>query len=233
MISEVNILENLRQNLILQKKSLSVLIDPDKVEVEHISKILNRLPTQVDYIFVGGSCVENHKTDKVVKALKALSQLPIILFPGNVNQISAHADAILFLSLMSGDNPEYLVRQQVKSVRYLQYTSLEIIPTAYILIDGGKTTAVEEVSQTKAISQHEVQNIVDTAVAGMYSGKQLIYLEAGSGAKFPVKTEIIKAVKEQISIPLIVGGGIKTDKQQQMAYDAGADMVVMGTVFEQ
>lgn len=233
MISEVNILENLRQNLILQKKSLSVLIDPDKVEVEHISKILNRLPTQVDYIFVGGSCVENHKTDEVVKALKALSQLPIILFPGNVNQISAHADAILFLSLMSGDNPEYLVRQQVKSVRYLQYTSLEIIPTAYILIDGGKTTAVEEVSQTKAISQHEVQNIVDTAVAGMYSGKQLIYLEAGSGAKFPVKTEIIKAVKEQISIPLIVGGGIKTDKQQQMAYDAGADMVVMGTVFEQ
>lgn len=233
MISEVNILENLRQNLILQKKSLSVLIDPDKVEVEHISKILNRLPTQVDYIFVGGSCVENHKTDKVVKALKALSQLPIILFPGNVNQISAHADAILFLSLMSGDNPEYLVRQQVKSVRYLQYTSLEIIPTAYILIDGGKTTAVEEVSQTKAISQHEVQNIVDTAVAGMYSGKQLIYLEAGSGAKFPVKTEIIKAVKEQINIPLIVGGGIKTDKQQQMAYDAGADMVVMGTVFEQ
>lgn len=233
MISEVNILENLRQNLILQKKSLSVLIDPDKVEVEHISKILNRLPTQVDYIFVGGSCVENHKTDEVVKALKALSQLPIILFPGNVNQISAHADAILFLSLMSGDNPEYLVRQQVKSVRYLQYTSLEIIPTAYILIDGGKTTAVEEVSQTKAISQHEVQNIVYTAVAGMYSGKQLIYLEAGSGAKFPVKTEIIKAVKEQISIPLIVGGGIKTDKQQQMAYDAGADMVVMGTVFEQ
>ena len=134
---------------------------------------------------------------------------------------------------MSGDNPEYLVHQQVKSVRYLQQTNLEIIPTAYILIDGGKTTAVEEVSQTKAISQNEVQKIVDTAVAGMYSGKQLIYLEAGSGAKFPVKPEIIKAVKQQINIPLIVGGGIRTNQQRQTAYDAGADMVVMGTVFEE
>ena len=233
MISQVNILEELRQNLILQKKSFSVLIDPDKVEAGKIISILNRLPEDTDYIFVGGSCVENHKTDEVVKALKTLSQLPIILFPGNVNQISTHADAVLFLSLMSGDNPEYLVHQQVKSVRYLQHTNLEIIPTAYILIDGGKTTAVEKVSQTKAIPQLEVQKIVDTAVAGMYSGKQLIYLEAGSGAKFPVQPEIIKAVKQQINIPLIVGGGIRTNQQRQIAYDAGADMVVMGTVFEE
>ena len=233
MISQVNILEELRQNLILQKKSFSILIDPDKVELENINSILNRCPEETNYIFVGGSCVENHKTNKVVKALKTFSGLPIILFPGNVNQISAHADAILFLSLMSGDNPEYLVHQQVKSVQYLQQTNLEIIPTAYILIDGGKTTAVEEVSQTKSIPQDEVQKIVDIAVAGMYSGKQLIYLEAGSGAKFPVKSEIIKAVKQQINIPLIVGGGIRTNQQRQTSYDAGADMVVMGTVFEE
>jgi putative glycerol-1-phosphate prenyltransferase len=232
MISQVNILDELHQKLMLQQKSFSVLIDPDKVEVKKVSSILSRLPKDTDYIFVGGSCVENHKTDEVVKAIKAISELPVILFPGNINQISPHADAILFLSLMSGDNPEYLIHQQVKSVQYLRQTNLEIIPTAYILIDGGKTCTTERVTGTKAIPQTEVQSIVDIALAAQYAGKKLIYLEAGSGARFPIKSEIIKDVRKEIDVPLIVGGGIRTKKQRQIAYDAGADMVVMGTVFE-
>lgn len=232
MIAQSHILQLIQQNVNLQKKAFAVLIDPDKVEVDDLSSTLNQLPKDTDFILVGGSCVENLKTDLVVKAIKALIDLPVILFPGNVNQITPHADAILFLSLMSGDNPEYLIHQQVKSIKQLKNTNLEILPTGYILIDGGKTTAVEQISKTQAIPQTEVNQIVDIALAGQYSGKQLIYLEAGSGARFPVKPEIIKAVKQQIDLPLIVGGGIKTEKQRQRAYQAGADIVVMGTAFE-
>lgn len=233
MISQVNILEELHRKLKLHKQLFSVLIDPDKVEIENISKILNRLPKDTDYIFVGGSCVKNHKTDEVVKAIKALSNLPVILFPGDVNQISKHADAILFLSLMSGDNPEYLVHQQVKSVQYLRQTNLEIIPTAYILIDGGKTCTTERITNTSALPQHDIQNIVDIALAAQYAGKQLIYLEGGSGALCPVSSDIIAEVREAINLPIIVGGGIRSEKQKQTAFTAGADMVVMGTVFEE
>lgn len=232
MIAQSNILLQIQQNLSLKKKTFAILIDPDKVETDKVASILNRLPQEIDYLLVGGSCVKNDKTDLVVKAIKASSNLPIILFPGDVNQITAQADAILFLSLMSGDNPEYLIHQHVKSVKYLQKTSLEIIPTAYILVDGGKTTAVEQISNTQAIAQTEINRIVDIALAGKYSGKQLIYIEAGSGAKVPVKPDIIRAVKRQVDLPLIVGGGIKTNDQRQLAYDAGADMVVMGTAFE-
>jgi len=232
MISAVDILKDLRIKHQTKVKSLAVLIDPDKIEVESISKLLKNIPEKTDYIFVGGSKVENGKTDKIVRSLKSISALPIVLFPGDVNQITPNADALLFLSLMSGDNPEYLIHQQVKAVKYLKQTNLEIIPTAYILIDGGKTCTTERITRTKAIPQSEVQSIVDIALAAQYAGKKLIYLEAGSGARFPIKSEIIKDVRKEIDVPLIVGGGIRTKKQRQIAYDAGADMVVMGTVFE-
>ncbi|MBS3737423.1 geranylgeranylglyceryl/heptaprenylglyceryl phosphate synthase [Mesohalobacter halotolerans] len=232
MIAQSNILKQIQENLLLQKKSFAVLIDPDKVETGKMTAILNRLPEETDFIFVGGSTVENHKTDLVVKAIKASSNLPIILFHGNVNQISSFADAILFLSLMSGDNPEYLIHQQVKSVKHLKRTALEIIPTGYILIDGGKTCTTERVTETKAIPQTEVEKTVDVALAAQYAGKQLIYLEAGSSARYLVHPRIIKAVKAQVDLPLIVGGGIRTKDQRKSAYRAGADMVVMGTAFE-
>jgi len=155
------------------------------------------------------------------------------LFPGDYRQITAAADGILFLSLLSGENPEYLIRQQIQSVGKLRASALEIIPTGYILIDGGKQTTVERVSQTQAIPQELVQRVVDTALAGEYSGKKLIYLEAGSGALNPVSSEIIQAVKEAISIPPIVGGGIRNPSKLQEIYNAGADLVVVGTAFEQ
>jgi len=168
----------------------------------------------------------------VVKQLKSFTRLPIILFPGDVNQLTDSADGLLFLSLLSGQNPEYLINQQVKSISKLKNSTLEIIPTGYILIDGGKTTSVLEISQTKAIPQSQISTVVHTALAGQFSGKLLIYLEAGSGAKTPVSAEIISEVKKAITIPLIVGGGIKNDFQKQSAYEAGADMVVMGNSFE-
>jgi putative glycerol-1-phosphate prenyltransferase len=209
-----------------------VLLDPDKIEVNALSNWIMKIPQETDYILVGGSSVEDSKTDRIVMALKAISALPIILFPGDVNQITPHADGILFLSLMSGENPEYLIRQQVKSVSFLKHTDLEIIPTGYILIDGGQTCSTEKVTQTQAIPQNQFEKIVDIALAAQYSGKQLLYLEAGSGAKHPVHPDVIKKVSTCVKIPIITGGGIRTLKERQAAYDAGADMVVMGTAFE-
>jgi putative glycerol-1-phosphate prenyltransferase len=213
-------------------KLLAILIDPDKFELSTTKDFFNKIPESTNYLFVGGSEVENGRTEQVVNELKKFSKFPVILFPGNVNQITDHADGILFLSLLSGQNPEYLINQQVKSISKLQHSSLEIIPTGYILVDGGIPTSVLKVSQTKAIPQNQISTIVNTALAGQFSGKQLIYLEAGSGASYPVSAEIISEVKKNISIPLIVGGGIKTELQKEAAYQAGADLIVMGNAFE-
>jgi putative glycerol-1-phosphate prenyltransferase len=232
MISSVQLLKAIKEKQNLGIKSLAVLLDPDKIEADALSNWIMKIPQETDYILVGGSSVEDAKTGQIVEALKAISALPIILFPGDVNQITPHADALLFLSLMSGENPEYLIRQQVKSVNYLKHTDLEIIPTGYILIDGGQTCTTEKITNTKAIPQNQIEKIVDIALAAQYSGKQLIYLEAGSGAKYPVHPDIIKKVSNSVNIPVITGGGIRTLQQRQAAYDAGADMVVMGTAFE-
>ena len=179
------------------------------------------------------------ETEKTIKALKAETKLPIFLFPGDHSQITNLADALLFLTLLSGRNAEYLIGQQIKSISKLKNSTLEIIPTGYILIDGGNHSAVSKVTNTAPLPQENVENIVHTALAGQFMGANLIYLEAGSGAKFPVKPEIISEVKKAINtrlpdgqVPLIVGGGIKTESQKQDAYKAGADMVVMGTAFE-
>ncbi len=214
------------------KKLLAILIDPDVFQLSKITEFLQKLPEKTTHIFVGGSTVEVYKTDVVVSEIKKHTSFPILLFPGDVSQITHQADGLLFLSLLSGRNPEYLIEQQVKSVSKLRNSSLEVISTGYILIEGGTTSAVERVSNTKPISQKNIQLIVDTAIAGELLGSKLIYLEAGSGAKIPVQPEIISAVKNELKIPLIVGGGIKTEAQKQEAYLAGADMVVMGTVFE-
>lgn len=214
------------------QRLLSILIDPDKFDFTKADDFLSQIPFSTNYLFVGGSHVQNGQTEIVVSQLKRITELPVVLFPGDVNQITNEADAILFLSLLSGRNPEYLISQQVKSISKLQHSSLEIIPTGYILVDGGVTTSVLKVSQTKAIPQNQIDDIVHTALAGQFSGKHIIYLEAGSGATHPVSAEIISEVKKNISIPLIVGGGIKTEFQKETAYDAGADIIVMGNAFE-
>lgn len=214
------------------KKLLAVLIDPDKFAIEQSASFLRKLPSETTHLFVGGSNVAIGDTETLVKELKLYTAKPIVLFPGDVSQLTNVADALLFLTLYSGDNPEYLVGQQIKAVPILREMNLEIIPTGYILIDGGNRSAVSAVTKTQPIPQHEVQHIVNTSKAAELSGKQLLYLEAGSGAINAVAPQIISEVRKELNIPLIVGGGIRTETQKQAAYKAGADMVVMGTVFE-
>lgn len=215
------------------EKLLAILLDPDKSSVEEIPSISKRIEKlKANFIFVGGSFVENGIANNFVKTLKEQSNIPVVLFPGDYSQLTNHADGLLFLSLLSGRNPEYLIEQQIKSVPFLKNSTLEIIPTGYILIDGGTQSSVLKISKTTPIPQENIELAVSTAVAGMYKGKQLIYLEAGSGAKNVVCKEIISEVKKSISIPLIVGGGIKTKKQLHNAYKNGADLVVIGTAFE-
>ncbi|WP_432411973.1 geranylgeranylglyceryl/heptaprenylglyceryl phosphate synthase [Rasiella sp. SM2506] len=214
------------------RKLLSILIDPDKFNTATILGFLKQIPQETTHIFVGGSTVVNGATEAVVAALKFQTQKPILLFPGDVSQITGKADGLLFLSLLSGNNPEYLIGQHIQAIPKLRGSGLAILSTGYVLIDGGNESAVARVTGTEPMSQQNIQAIVDTAKAGELLGMKLIYLEAGSGAKIPVSAKIITAVKNEINIPLIVGGGIRTEAQKQTAYKAGANMVVMGTQFE-
>jgi len=184
------------------------------------------------HIFVGGSIVETNKIDLLIQFLKDNLTIPILLFPGNPSQISTYADGILFLSLLSGRNPDFLIDHHVNAIPKLKNTSLEIIPTGYLLIESGSQTAVERVSQTNPLDRNNSNYVCQTAIAGEYLGNKLIYLEAGSGAKLAVPLEMIQEVSKCISIPLIVGGGIRTLREINEAYDAGADLVVIGTAFE-
>ena len=216
------------------RKLLAILLDPDKMNHDMIADLMRKInESMVDFIFVGGSTVVEHATQELVIKLRHNTSIPIVLFPGHFNQITAQADAILFLSLISGRNPEYLINQQVKAVPYLQKSELEVIPTGYILIDGGKETAVQRVSETKPILADNIDKITQTAMAGMYMGNKLIYLEAGSGALNPVNPSVINSVRKNVNIPLIVGGGIRSKNELLEAYKNGADVVVIGTAFEE
>ncbi len=215
------------------EKLLAILLDPDKTSLEEIPSIIKRIKQlEANFIFVGGSSVREGITAIFVEKIKTISTIPVILFPGDYSQITNNADALLFLSLLSGRNPEYLIEQQIKAVPFLKNSTLEIIPTGYILIDGGTVSSVLKVSNTSPISQENIELAIDTAVAGMYKGKQLIYLEAGSGATTPVNFKLISEVKKSINIPLIVGGGIRTKEQLELTYNSGADVIVIGTAFE-
>jgi putative glycerol-1-phosphate prenyltransferase len=214
------------------EKLLAVLLDPDKLFIDKLPNIIDKFNQKIDFIFVGGSSVSSGITEELVEKIKSYSKLPVILFPGDFSQITPQADAILFLSLLSGDNPEYLIKQQIKSVPSLLASDLEIIPTGYILIDGDSHTSVQKISNTTPIDPANIDLALHTAIAGMYMGKNLIYLEAGSGAKNPVPLSLIKKVSENITIPLIVGGGIRNKEQLNNAYKNGADLIVIGNAFE-
>lgn len=222
------LLEILSEN----KKALAILIDPEKFISSESKFFLDSIPKDTTHLFVGGSTVPKDKTETTVKALKNHTALPIFIFPGDYTQITEAADGLLFLSLLSGRNPEYLIGQQIKGASMLKGSNLDIIPTGYILIEGGNDSAISRVSNTPPIPQDEIEKIVNTAFAGQLLGAKLIYLEAGSGAKRHVSTAIVSAVKKTLSIPLIVGGGIKSEAQKQEIYTAGADMIVMGTIYE-
>jgi putative glycerol-1-phosphate prenyltransferase len=229
-----NIYQNILKSISNKEKLLAVLIDPDKFSIENTEFFIRKVNASIiTHIFVGGSTVEEGVTHILVAEIKKQTKLPVILFPGDVTQITNHADGLLFLSLISGRNPEYLIGKHVESISKLRKTPLEVISTGYMLIENGKETAVQRVTGTQPIARTAIQNIIDTAKAGELLGMKLIYLEAGSGAKNPVSSEIIKSVKQELQIPLIVGGGIKNKQQLVHAYDSGADMVVIGTAFEE
>ena len=229
-----NILQHINNAKSIGQKLLAILLDPDKLSVDAIPNTIKKINQQnVDFIFVGGSTVGIGITELCVITIKKHTEIPVILFPGDYIQLTNSADAVLFLSLVSGRNPEYLIEQQVKSVDFLSKSNLEIIPTGYILIDGGVETAVQRVSKTKPIRQNDLKTITNTAIASQYLGKKIIYLEAGSGAAKVAEPKIIKLVSNAINIPIIVGGGIRTKKQLNDAYNSGADLVVIGTAFEE
>ena len=228
---------NIYQEILVAKESgqklLAVLIDPEKIQIDQIYSFVKLVNESIaTHIFVGGSTDRDHKIESVVREIKNYTTLPIILFPGNADQITSEADGILFLSLISGRNPEYLIDQQIDAALEIQKSGLEVIPTGYILIDGGKETSVQRVSKTNPIPQTEYELMLKTALAGEFSGKQLIYLEAGSGAKNPVGAVVVNCVKSKLKIPLVVGGGIHSINQLNNAYNSGADMAVIGTAFE-
>ncbi len=228
-----NIYNQILKSKVENEKLLAILLDPDKIVLNNLEILIEKInQSPATHIFIGGSLVENNILDELISKIKEDCDLPIILFPGNPSQISDQADAILFLSLISGRNPDFLIEHQVKAVPILKQTELEIISTGYILIESGTETAVERVSKTKPLDRNNHDLVLATAQAGEMLGHKLIYLEAGSGAKQAVPTEMIKLVSQNIEIPLIVGGGIVDLRGIQKAFDSGADLVVIGTAFE-
>lgn len=228
-----NIYKNILKSKISNQKLLAILLDPDKIDLNNAEILIEKInQSSATHIFIGGSLVENNIIDELITLIKQTCTLPIVLFPGNPSQISDKADAILFLSLISGRNPDFLIEHQVKAAPILKKTQLEIISTGYILIESGTETAVERISKTKPLDRNNPDLVLATAQAGEMLGNKLIYLEAGSGANLPVPLEMIKKVAQNIEIPLLVGGGIIDLQGIQKAYDAGADLVVIGTAFE-
>jgi len=229
----MTIYQNILNQSELGQKRLAILIDPDKSTNTDIEKTaIQAVNSGVDYFFVGGSLLVNNELDNCVKTLKNNSNIPVILFPGDTMQISWEADAILFLSLISGRNAEMLIGRHVVSAPYLKRSPLEVISCGYMLVESGKTTSVQYMSNTVPIPSDKMDIAICTAMAGEMLGLKLIYLEAGSGAHSNVPTSMIELVKQNINIPLITGGGIRTPNQANAAAIAGADIVVVGTAFE-
>ncbi len=226
------ILDSILDKTKTNKKVFCVLIDPDKFPEQNIVKIITAMETaSPDIILVGGSLVTK-KTESTVAVLKDHLNIPVLLFPGSLLQLTTNADGILFISLISGRNPELLIGNHVASAPIIKGSGMEVISTGYMLIEGGATTSVEYMSQTKPIPALKTDIAVATAMAGEMLGQKLIYLEAGSGALTPVPTNMIEAVKNNISIPLIVGGGLNTKEKVKAACEAGADIIVIGNAFE-
>ncbi|MEO8237695.1 MAG: geranylgeranylglyceryl/heptaprenylglyceryl phosphate synthase [Flavobacterium sp.] len=228
-----NIYQQIIQAKIDGQKLLAILLDPDKIVLENLDHLLLQInQSPATHIFVGGSIVRTTILEDLMTALKQKTNLPVIIFPGDPSQISAHADAILFLSLLSGRNADYLIEYQVQAAPILKKTNLEVISTGYILIESGNETAVARVSKTQPLDRQDLNLVLATAQAGEMLGNKLVYLEAGSGAKQSVPLEMIQLIAQNIEIPIIVGGGIADLKGIQQAYNAGADLVVIGTAFE-
>ena len=229
----MNILDKIINSKKEGKKQIAVLIDPDKLNTDELVNLISKIATShINYIFVGGSLLSSDQMDKYINLIKQNIDIPVIIFPGNVHQISNKADGILFLSLISGRNPEFLIGSQVVAAPLLKKSNLEILSTGYVLVDSGVQTTASYISNTTPLPRNKADIAVATALASEMIGHKLLYLDGGSGAKLEVPREMISAVKKHINIPLFVGGGINTKEKLETAFNSGADLVVIGTAIE-
>jgi phosphoglycerol geranylgeranyltransferase len=227
------IYERLKKEKQEGKKAFAVLIDPDKVNPKQIRELCAlAIDAAVDYLLVGGSLVVTNHLDDVVKNVKKETDIPVILFPGSPSQISGYADSLLYLSLISGRNPELLIGQHVISAPIVKQSGLEIISTGYMVIDGGAPTTVSYISNAAPIPHDKNEIAVCTAMAGEMLGMKLIYMDAGSGARRPITESMILAVSSHIDIPLVIGGGITDPEKAYLNCKAGADLIVVGNAIE-
>ena len=212
-----------------------ILIDPDKVNRNEVEELIAKINShdRVKAILVGTSVLLSEDFNEFVMRVKEVSKYPVIIFPGNSLQVSKNADAFLLPSLISGRNPDFLIGEHVKISVFLKNSGIEVIPTGYMLIESGNYTSVEYISFTRPIPREKIDIAIAHAVAGELLGLKLLYLEAGSGAKFPVPPEMIKSVVDSVSIPVIVGGGLRTKEDVENALASGARHVVIGTAFEE
>lgn len=209
-----------------------VLLDPDKASPQEMGNRASLVSGYADLIFVGGSICVKYDFSEGVKAISEASKVPVVIFPGDATQISPHADALLFLSLVSGRNPNLLIGEHVKAAPIIKRYGLEVIPVAYILVDGGKTTSVQFMSQSLAVPRDKPEIAVAHALAGEYLGMKLVFLEAGSGANNSIEEEMVSAVSQAISLPLVVGGGVKSPNVAERLVRSGAHFIVTGEVIE-
>lgn len=227
------IYQSLLQRKAKGQKSFAVLIDPDKVTADKIDELTAlAIDATVDYLFVGGSLVISNQLDDVVKRVKNNCDIPVILFPGSPSQLSSYADALLYLSLISGRNPELLIGQHVISAPFVRQSGLEIMSTGYMVIDGGAPTTVSYISNATPIPADKNEIAMCTAMAGEMLGMKLIYMDAGSGAKRPIAETMIEAVAKVIEVPLVIGGGITSPEKAYRNCKAGADVIVIGNAIE-
>jgi len=229
------VLEHIEEAKGSQRKLLAVLIDPDFGQNEAVLErtVQNACMAKADLLFVGGSLLTTASFDRCVERVKSLSDRPVVLFPGSPAQLSRHADAVLFLSLISGRNPELLIGHHVTAAPSIKALGLEAIPTGYMLVDGGRPTTVSYVSQTLPIPHDKPGIAAATALAGELLGLRAIYMDTGSGAQRTVSPAMIAAVRKAVNVPLIVGGGIRDEATARALCEAGADVLVVGTAFEQ
>jgi phosphoglycerol geranylgeranyltransferase len=215
------------------KKSFAVLIDPDKISAPSLNETIElALEAKVDYFFVGGSLVISDHLDECILQIKRSCSIPVLLFPGSPSQISKHADALLYLSLISGRNADLLIGQHVVSAPFVKKTGLEIISTGYMVVDGGAATTVSYISNATPIPADKADIAMCTAMAGEMLGMKLIYMDAGSGAKKAITEEMISTVSKHVDIPVIVGGGIRDAEKAYLNCKAGADVIVVGNAIE-
>jgi putative glycerol-1-phosphate prenyltransferase len=229
MKTYASLLENIRQKGTL----LAVLIDPDDTNEEKTQHIVSQsVESGVDLFLIGGSLITNNNLREISKIIKSNSDIPLLIFPGGISQVHPEADALLFLSLISGRNPDFLIGQQVLAAPHIKRLGIEAIPTGYMLIDGGRQTTANYISNTMPIPHDKKDIAATTALAGELMGHKLIYMDAGSGAARTISPEMIKEVKRHIQIPLIIGGGIKSEETLKPILKARPDIIVIGNVLE-